>query len=302
MGIGKRISRIIKSNVNDLLSAAENPDKQLDLLISEMEDSLRQAKQQLVEQMALEKRLQRQLDEADQMALQWGDKAQRAVDLGEDELARQALRKKKTYEDLAADYDRQLFEQQTAVDDLREQYRLLEVRLKESRERRARLGRELRQRGVTSSTSTTETSALRSTSAFDKFEEMADKVDALEAETQARAELDEMLEPDDTLSAKIDAASRRGSSSPSVDAELEELRQRSGGRLSRRRDAESPAAPPATEPEAAPGERLSRRRDRSARQLESDAPAAERPRPSPDDDDQDDDGGGGDGWGRRVEL
>jgi len=299
MGIGKRISRIIKSNVNDLLSAAENPDKQLDLLISEMEDSLRQAKQQLVEQMALEKRLQRQLDEADELVNLWSDKAQKAVDLGEDELARQALRKKKTYEELASDYDRQLFEQQNAVDQLREQYRMLEVRLKESRERRAKIGHELRRREASTSTSTTSTTALRSTSAFDKFEEMADKVDAFEAETQARAELEEMLEPDDTLSAKIEAAKDRRSGS--VDAELEELRSRAGERLSRRRAPETEAAPAKEEPQVEPGERLSRRRSRSERQLESDAPT-ERPRPKPETEEGDDGGDGGDGWGRRVEL
>ncbi len=300
MGIGKRISRIIKSNVNDLLSAAENPDKQLDLLISEMEDSLRQAKQQLVEQMALEKRLQRQLDEADELVTLWGDKAQKAVDLGEDELARQALRKKKTYEELAGDYDRQLFEQQTAVDELREQYRMLEQRLKESREKRAKLGRDLRRRDATTSTSTSsDSSAVHSTSAFDKFAEMADKVDALEAETQARAELEEMLEPDDSLAQKIEEASRR-TSSDKADAELEELRQRSGGRLSRRRSAEAPAEPAAAPPEPAAGERLSRRRGRTERQVEPDAPTTERPRPAPEDDDGGD--GDGDGWGRRVEL
>lgn len=299
MGIGKRISRIIKSNVNDLLSAAENPDKQLDLLISEMEDSLRQAKQQLVEQMALEKRLQRQLDEADELVNLWSDKAQKAVDLGEDELARQALRKKKTYEELASDYDRQLFEQQNAVDQLREQYRMLEVRLKESRERRAKIGHELRRREASTSTSTTSTTALRSTSAFDKFEEMADKVDAFEAETQARAELEEMLEPDDALSAKIEAAKDRRSGS--VDAELEELRSRAGERLSRRRAPETEAAPAKEEPQGEPGERLSRRRSRSERQLEADAPT-ERPRPKPETDEGDDGGDGGDGWGRRVEL
>ena len=297
MGIGKRISRIIKSNVNDILSAAENPDKQLDLLISEMEDSLRQAKQQLVEQMALEKRLQRQLDEADELVTLWAGKAQKAVDLGEDELARQALRKKKTYEELAGDYDRQLYEQQTAVDDLRQQYKLLEQRLQESRQRKGKISRELRNREATSSSSVhSDSSALRNTSAFDKFSEMADKVDALEAETQARAELEEMLEPDDNLAQKIDDATR----TKGPDPELEALRQRasSGERLSRRRS--SRESEDAVE-EPPSGERLSRRRSREERKLEAEEPE-ERKRPAPDDDDDGGSGGDDGGWGRRVEL
>ena len=109
MGIGKRLSRIIKSNVNELLAAAENPEKQLALAVTEMDDALRQAKQNLIQQMAGEKRLQRQLDETDELVKLWSDKAQQAVNAGQDDLAREALRKKRTYEELATEYDRQLY-------------------------------------------------------------------------------------------------------------------------------------------------------------------------------------------------
>ncbi|MCC7493472.1 MAG: PspA/IM30 family protein [Fimbriimonadaceae bacterium] len=302
MGIGQRISRIIKSNVNDLLSAAENPEKQLDLAITEMEDLLRQAKQQLVDQLAVEKRLQRQLDEADEMAKMWAQRAQVAVDSGSDELAREALRKKRNYDELGSEYDKQLFEQQRAVDELRVQYKELEQRIKDFRERRRGIGTErVRREREGERTARTaprriDASALRDRSAFDKFEEMADKVEDLEARTQAERELTDYLEPDDTLAAKIDAAAdrgrpRRSEDEVNVDIELEQMRRRVG----------RPAAPPpptAPTPPRAPGERLSQRR--GATPPAENAPPADLPprrdpnAPPPEDDD--------DGWGRRVEL
>lgn len=288
MGIGKRIGRIIKSNLNDLLSAAEDPEKQLDLLITEMEDSLRQAKQQLVEQLAMEKRLQRQLDETDELVKLWADKAQQAVNAGEDNLAREALRKRKTYEELATQYDQQLFEQQTAVDQLREQYKVLEQRLKEARARRPQITERVRRTRDASSPGIgrTDTGRVFDKSAFEKFEEMAEKVDTIEAETAARREIQEMLAPEEELSRRIDDAGRartgasrgRTDEDLKIDIELEEMRKKagrpegaSGGRLSRRRGAET--EPPAP---AEAGDKLD-----------------EGEQPPPEE---------GDGWGRRVEL
>ncbi|NUQ00144.1 MAG: PspA/IM30 family protein [Armatimonadetes bacterium] len=295
MGIGKRLSRIIKSNVNDILSAAENPQKQVDLLITEMEDGLRLAKQQLVEQLAMEKRLQRQLDEADELAGLWAGKAQQAVDAGEDNLAREALRKKKTYEELASEYDRQLFEQQSAVDDLKVQYKELEQRLREARDRRhqiasERVRRERAERDTGSvSPRRVDASHLVDRTAFDKFDEMAEKVENFEAETQAQREIADFLEPEDQLARKIDqAATKGGGERPRdeaevrLDIELEEMRRKAG------RSGE----------EGGSRERLSQRRStRRSQQAPEDTQSKPRPDEpqggnSPDDD----------GWGRRVEL
>ena len=292
MGIGKRLSRIIKSNVNELLAAAENPEKQLALAVTEMDDALRQAKQNLIQQMAGEKRLQRQLDETDELVKLWSDKAQQAVNAGQDDLAREALRKKRTYEELATEYDRQLYEQQTAVDQLRTQYKELEQRLAEYKDRAKRIGvdkvrrdaaTQQVERRVARGPRPVDTAPLVDRSAFDKFEEMADKVENFEAETQAARELNEALHPEDELATKIDRASGRakGEQDLRADIELEELRRRApareagGERLSRRREAAPPATPPAAPPADA-------------------AQPADAAKPGPDDDDS--------GWGRRVEL
>lgn len=303
VGIGKRIARIIRSNVNDMLSSVEDPAKQLDLLVSEMEDSLRQVKQLLLRSLADEKRLQRQLDEAEELAQLWHGKAQTAVDAGEDNLAREALRKKRTYEDLAKEYDTQLAEQQRAVDELRDQFRLLQQRLKEAQARKNTLANELRRRKAADRTSTSgsSTGAVLDRSAFDKFDEMADRIEGMEAEAQAYKEIQEVLGDDDKLAGDIDGLSsgRRGGR-PSrsdddvrLDVELEELRGQTSERRSRRRAEPAPEAPAEEE---APPRRRSRRREIEVPQ---DEPAADSK--AADDTTDDDEPEGGD-WGRRVEL
>lgn len=298
MSFGKRLGRIIRSNVNDMLSSAEDPEKQLDLLLTDMEDALRQAKQHLIRALTDEKRLQRQLAEADDLARLWQEKAQQAVDAGKDDLARDALRKKRTYEDLATEYDAQLAEQQRAVDQLREQYKLLEQRLKEARDRRRTIRTDLYRRDAEGRLASrrpgvnrVDTSSLTERSAFEKFDEMADKITDLEAQTQAQREVSEFLD-DRELADQIDRSSGRPAARPSprddealrVDIELEEMRKRAGregaarpARQSRRRDVEPP--PEVTRPAPEDGE-----------------PEAKKPDDAGDE--PEDDGG----WGRRVEL
>lgn len=326
MGFTKRFGRIIKANLNDALAAAEDPNKQLELLISEMEDGLRQAKVMLVRALADEKRLQRQLDETEDLVRLWQDKAQQAVEVGQDDLARQALRKKRTYDELAQELDEQLLEQQQAVDQLREQYKRLEQRLEQARVRRRDIGAErVRRRHQDAEEERRprarpiDASALTNTRAFDKFDEMADKVENLEAETEAAREIEEMLEGDDELAAAIDrAAGRSGRSSRGrasrpvddealkVDIELEQMRRRAGRGRGEGDDA-APKRSADETPERTP--RQSRRRTLEVPEDIKADPADDAPveddtqsrKPELPDDDDDKDGGDS-GWGRRVEL
>src|SRR5207247_264677 len=57
MGIFDRLSTLIRSNINDLISRAENPEKMLNQLIVDMRSQLAKAKQQVAAAIADEKRL-----------------------------------------------------------------------------------------------------------------------------------------------------------------------------------------------------------------------------------------------------
>ncbi len=91
MGIFDRLASLIKSNVNDLISSAENPEKMLNQIIVDMRDQLVKAKQQVAAAIADEKRLRDQFEAEYKQSQDWEQKAMLAIKEGRDDLAKQAL-------------------------------------------------------------------------------------------------------------------------------------------------------------------------------------------------------------------
>src|SRR5204862_6531900 len=91
MGIFDRLSTLIRSNISDLISRAENPEKMLNQLIVDMRTQLAKAKQQVASAIADEKRLSAQAEQEKKLAGDWGKRAVLAVQEGRDDLAKQAL-------------------------------------------------------------------------------------------------------------------------------------------------------------------------------------------------------------------
>src|SRR2546426_4058557 len=91
MGIFDRISTLFRSNINDLISRAENPEKMLNQLIVDMRAHLAKAKQQVAAAIADEKRLSAQVDQEKKSAEDWERRAGLAVQEGRRGLAKQAL-------------------------------------------------------------------------------------------------------------------------------------------------------------------------------------------------------------------
>src|SRR5437016_4118340 len=91
MGIFDRLSTLIRSNINDLINRAEDPEKMLNQLIVDMRSQLAKAKQQVAAAIADEKRLSAQVDTEKKSAEDWERRAVLAVQEGRDDLAKQAL-------------------------------------------------------------------------------------------------------------------------------------------------------------------------------------------------------------------
>src|SRR5690349_22924753 len=91
MGIFDRLSTLIRSNINDLISRAENPEKMLNQLIVDMRSQLAKAKQQVASAIADEKRLSAQAEQEKKLSEDWEKRAVLAVQEGRDDLAKQAL-------------------------------------------------------------------------------------------------------------------------------------------------------------------------------------------------------------------
>lgn len=126
MAILDRISQLVRANVNDLIDRAEDPEKMLDQILRDMQSNITQARAQVASMIAQEKELEADLDQTKQLSAEWNDKATRAVSAGKDDLAREALRRKRDNDESSKLYAQQLDVQQQSVEKLKQQLRLLE--------------------------------------------------------------------------------------------------------------------------------------------------------------------------------
>jgi phage shock protein A len=188
MGIFSRLGTLIKSNINDLISRAEDPEKMLNQVLLEMQQQLVEAKKAVAVAIADEKRLQKQYNSELDKAKEWERKAMLAVRAGDDQLARQALVRKQEHENISAQFQQQWIAQKAAVDKLKDALRLLANKIEEAKRKKniliARKKRAEAQRQIANTMQ-----GLGDTSAFDTFDRMAEKITMLEAEAEAGAEL-----------------------------------------------------------------------------------------------------------------
>lgn len=107
MGIFERMSKILKSNINSEMSRAQDPEKTLDQMIGEMTQAIEEARRYVAEVVQSERQLEAEKTKAVRNAREWGARAERAVITGREDLARDALTRKKHFEAAATDYQQQ---------------------------------------------------------------------------------------------------------------------------------------------------------------------------------------------------
>src|SRR5438270_1864921 len=183
MGILGRLSTMIKSNVNDLIDSMQDPAKEIDQMVRDMEESAREARSEVATCMAEEKRLSKRIETLTADAKSWEDKAAMAVRAGDDALAREALARKVEKETERAETQKSLQEQQVYVDQLAVGLKALDARVKDVKLRQGSLREKARASKRGGSAVSTKTSA------FDDFERMSSKIDAVEAEASLGDEL-----------------------------------------------------------------------------------------------------------------
>lgn len=188
MGFWSRFATVIKSNLNDLINRAEDPEKMLDQILIEMREQLIEAKKQVAVAIADEKKLQKQFDGGAKLAAEWEKKAMLAVRAGDDALAKEALRRQKEHLGLAATLQEQWERQAQAVAQLKQALRALNNKIEEAgRKKGVLIARKRRAEAMHSIESTM--SGLNDTSAFEAFDRMEQKIVQTESEVEAAAEM-----------------------------------------------------------------------------------------------------------------
>lgn len=190
MGFFARIARLIKANLNALISGAEDPAKLLDQILEDMAKQLVEAKKQVAVAIADEKRLAKQAQSYKERAAEWERKAMLAVRKGDDELAKAALGRRNEHDAQAEQFHGQWQKQKAAVDQLKLALRALNNKTEEAKRKKSLLV--ARQKRAEAQSQIQQTlSGLKNASAFEAFDRMEEKVDQIESRAEAQTELAE---------------------------------------------------------------------------------------------------------------
>ena len=214
MALLERVATLVRANLNDLLDKAENPEKMLKQVILDMENQYMQVKTQVAIALAdlhlLQKKRQDNLDKhAD-----WMRKAELAVDKKDDALARAALERAMSFQQMTDSFAQQIEDQEAQVESLKAALKKLEIKLSEARAKVDLLIAEHRRSRTTSRATQAQ---LTPTGEHQTLERMRNKVVREQAIGEAHAEL---LGED--IEGKFHALEREDK----VEALLAELKQR----------------------------------------------------------------------------
>lgn len=135
MGIFTRFRDIINANINAILDTAEDPEKMIRLMISEMEDTLVEIKSSCAGVMANRKKVEREAAVVRARAKDWGEKADLAVRKGRDDLAREALVERRRYTRRITSVEEELKEFHVLIEKYKADIRQLEDKLRTAREK-----------------------------------------------------------------------------------------------------------------------------------------------------------------------
>jgi phage shock protein A len=216
MGILGKLSTLIKSNLNDAIDSMQDPGKEIDQMVRDMEDYARQARAEVGRSIADERLLERRLQTIEGEIADWQKKAEMAVRAGDDALAKEALNRKGEKETERSDTKKALQEQGVYADQLTSALKALEGRLKDVKLRQGTLKAKAR-------ANRDGTMGAR-TSAFGDFDRMASRIDATEAE----ASLDDELANRPTATIAVDRRLEQMASDAAVDDALAELKRKLG--------------------------------------------------------------------------
>jgi phage shock protein A len=225
MGLFDRLSTLLRSNINDLISKAEDPEKMLNQIIVDMRSQLVKAKQQVASAIADEKRLRDQADAEYKQAQDWEKRAMLAVQEGRDDLAKQALLRHGEHSSHGQQLEQTWEQHRLETEKLKNSLRDLNDKIEEAKRKKNLLV--ARQRRAQAQKRIAETmSSLSEKSAFEAFARMEERIEQSERQLKASVEIEEEFTGDRL--AQDFKKLEKSASSNSVDMQLLALKQKMG--------------------------------------------------------------------------
>jgi phage shock protein A len=188
MGLFDRLNRVVRANLNDMVSKAEDPEKVLEQAVIDMQEDLVQLRQAVARAIAEQKRTEQRYNQDLGESVKWEQRAKLALSKGDESLAREALTRKKSYTDSATVYKGQLDQQGGQVETLRRNLVALESKISEAKTKKNML--QARAKAAKANEDIQKTiGGINTSSAMGAFERMEAKVLDMEAQATAVGEL-----------------------------------------------------------------------------------------------------------------
>src|SRR3954462_14882765 len=217
MGIFDRFATLLRSNINDLISRAEDPEKMLTQILVDMRSQLAKAKQQVATAIADEKRLKDQAEAEYKQAADWENKAMLGIKEGRDDLAKQALMRQGEHMSHGQQLEQTWETHRLETEKLKNSLRDLNDKIEEAKRKKNLLV--ARQRRAQAQKRIAETmSSMSEKSAFEAFARMEERIEQSERQLKASVEIDEEFSGD-TLANQFKQL-ERGAVAASVDVQL----------------------------------------------------------------------------------
>ena len=188
MNMMDRFFRVVKSNVNSVLSNLEDPERVLEQAVNDMQTDLVKIRQNYAEISATQKRMEKQKAEADTLAGDWYKRAQLALGKGDEELAREALSRRQIQLDVAENLGKQMTLQSAAIEKLYTSMQQLELKITDAKRQKDAMVA----RAKTAKTSVQVNDLLNnlgSSNSMEAFDRMKAKVETMEAKAEVAGEL-----------------------------------------------------------------------------------------------------------------
>ena len=215
-GIFSRLRQAISSTVGDAVDSMRDPGQEVALALDDLADEIRTAEKDLKQALVDRKVLERKVQELDDEVRGWERRAEQALKLGDEDLARAALRQKSAVGERRDHTAEALAEQRMLVDSMKEHIELAKKRHKALELRRGTLMAQARAAGGggASDLGAGDDSPLSRLSAIEA------KISEMEAMQEVAAELAD----DEAEAAEIDAKLAALSHDTELDDELAMLK------------------------------------------------------------------------------
>lgn len=182
MGIFSKIKNGISSKANSALDKAIDPGKELDMAILELEEGRKKAMAELLSYKTTAKQLDQDLEKYKGKAAEWEKRAMTALKAGDENMARQALKEKKSCEAEAAKIERDKHEAASYAIQLNKSRKEFETKLQMLKLRKGTLATQ-----IAAGRSAGGDAFGNDSSVWDKFQRAEERIDQEAIETEVDA-------------------------------------------------------------------------------------------------------------------